>query len=135
MELSPSGVNRVANAVLGLVPSIGGLVYAVEAAGGLSRLVAGVVVVGGAVLGVRGYRLGVTCRGGHLTVRGYLWTRVIPRQYVVGITGFPAVRWRPPAGRMRWTPISAFVASRGETSGAAAAKADAVARLRRWAGQ
>ncbi|MFC9596128.1 hypothetical protein ACFTUC_40840 [Streptomyces sp. NPDC056944] len=132
-ELVPLRVNRVANAVLGLAPGAGLLAYGVEAATVPERAVAAVAVLVCGGLAVRGYRAGVRCEAGRLVVRGFLWSRAIPRTAVTGVTGFPAVRWTSPGGRRRWTPVAAFTTVSGETRGVRSRKRDNTARLRRWA--
>jgi hypothetical protein len=67
-----------------------------------------------------------------VTVRGYLRTRVIPRDSITEITDFPAVRWTAPNGRKRWTPISALMTSSREPVRITEAKEDALAQLRQW---
>lgn len=133
MELSATRPNRLANGCLGAVPAAACIAYATQATTPLPRLVACVLAVVSALLAGRGYRLGVTCSAGRLTVRGYLRTRVIPRERVVAVTAFPGVRWVGPSGRARWTPVTAFVPSPGENTAARERKESAVAWLRRWA--
>ncbi|GAA3794344.1 hypothetical protein ACFS5L_37450 [Streptomyces phyllanthi] len=133
MELSPSLWNRVANSGLGVVPGVVSVLYWAQAGDGLRRLAAGVAVVGCAVLAVRGCRLGASCAGGKLTVRGYLRTRVIPRASITEITDFPAVRWTTGTGCTRWTPITAFATAAGETAGSRGSKERSIASIRRWA--
>lgn len=93
VELSPSMLNRLANSSLGAVPAVAAGAYASQAGSGFSRLAACFAVMGFAILAVRGYRLGVTCERGRLSIRGYLRTRVIARECITEITDFPAVRW------------------------------------------
>ena len=132
MELRPTAVNRVAHAGLGLVPGVLAAGEGVRATGAADRVTAGVIAVLCAVLAVRGYRLGVRCAAGRLTVRGWLWTRTIERDRVTEVTGFPAVRWTAPSGRRRWTPVGAFVSDGGELAAVRRSKRDNRAALRRW---
>ncbi|MEU1621728.1 hypothetical protein ABZ479_31075 [Streptomyces sp. NPDC005722] len=134
MELSPTRTNRLANGCPGALPAAACVAYATQAPAALPRLAACVLAVVSAVLAVRGHRLGVTCSAGRLTIRGYLRTRVIPRERVTTVTAVPAVRWTGPSGRARWTPVTAFVASPGESTAARERKEYAVEKLRRWAG-
>ncbi|MEU3973666.1 hypothetical protein [Streptomyces bacillaris] len=133
MQLSPTPLNRLANSCLGVVPAVAGIAYAAQADHGVSRLVAGLVVIAFVVLAVRGYRLGVTCEHARMTVRGYLRTRVIDRERISEVTDFPAVRWTAPSGHQRWTPLMAFRTSPGEFSATRLSKEHAVSKLRRWA--
>ncbi|MET9654981.1 hypothetical protein ABZZ44_32550 [Streptomyces sp. NPDC006460] len=133
MELRPIAVNRVAHAGLGIVPGVLAVGEGVGATGAADRVTAGVIAALCAVLGVRGYRLGVRCAAGRLTVRGWFWTRTIERHRVTEITGFPAVRWTAPSGRRRWTPVTAFMSDGGELAVVRRSKRDNRAALRRWA--
>ncbi|MFI8290774.1 hypothetical protein ACIGBL_16755 [Streptomyces sp. NPDC085614] len=133
MELRPTAVNRAANAGLGLVPGVLACVEGVRATGAADRATAGVIAALCAVIAVRGYRVGVRCAAGRLTVRGWLWTRTIERDRITAVTGFPAVRWTAPSGRRRWTPVGAFVGNEGELAGVRRRKRDNRAALRRWA--
>ncbi|MFD8209073.1 hypothetical protein ACFV2S_22090 [Streptomyces sp. NPDC059695] len=129
----PTRVNRAAHTVLGLAPGAGLLGYGAEASTAPERAVAVAAFLACAGLAVRGYRAGVRCEAERLVVRGFLWSRVIPRAAVTGVTGFPAVRWTSPGGRRRWTPVAAFTTASGETSGARSRKRENTVRLRRWA--
>ncbi|MEU2236038.1 hypothetical protein [Streptomyces vietnamensis] len=129
----PTPANRVANTALGVVLGLGCLAYGAEAGTAGERTAAVVAVLVCAVLAVRGFRAGVRCEGERLVVRGYAWTRVIPRAAVTEVTDFPAVRWTSPGGRRRWTPVVAFAEVSGELDGARACKRSNTARLRRWA--
>lgn len=135
MELSPPLSNRLGNACLGAVPAVGAVAYLAQADTGFARLMACFAVIGFAVLSVRGYRLGVTCERGTLSIRGNLRTRVIARECVTQITDFPAVRWTARNGGRRWTPITAFMTSPSEASATRLHKAHATRELRRWAGR
>lgn len=59
---------------------------------------------------VRGYRMAVIVKSGSVTVRGFLWSRTIPRDAVLDLTVLPAIRWRDRRGRRRWSPLVMFVA-------------------------
>lgn len=130
MELVPWG--RLANSGLGLVPAAGSLVYTAQAPDGYPRLAGCTVLLVCVVIAVRGYRLGVSCGDAELTVRGYLWTRTIPRGSITEITGFPAVRWTDSRGRGHWSPLWAFHTSSGEPTRTTAAKERNTEALRRW---
>lgn len=67
--------------------------------------------VAGVTVMVRGYRMGVTVTAEKVVVRGLLRSRTVPRDRVVGLTRLPALRWRSASGRLRWTPITAFIDS------------------------
>ncbi|WP_203590831.1 PH domain-containing protein [Streptomyces sp. SID13031] len=76
----------------------------------LVAVIAGAVVcVAAAVyLAFLGWRLGVVCDGEGIEVHGLLRSRRIPRDAIVAITNFPAVRWKTVDGKSHWTPIFAF---------------------------
>lgn len=128
-------LNRLANSSLGAVPAVAAGAYASQAGSGFSRLAACFAVMGFAILAVRGYRLGVTCERGRLSIRGYLRTRVIARECITEITDFPAVRWTARKGGKRWTPVTAFMTNPSELSTTRLHKARALRELRRWAGR
>ena len=60
--------------------------------------------------GLRSFRAGVAV-GDDVEVRGYLWSRRVPRASVLGVTGFPSVVWRDAAGRRHRSPILALMAN------------------------
>lgn len=109
MELKPLLITRVCNA--SVWPILAGVVVIA-----LRDDLPVVAVVGGAVvcvalavyLGFLGWRLGVVCDSDNIEVHGLFRSRRIPREEIVAITNFPAVRWKNAAGQSRWTPIFAF---------------------------
>ncbi|MEU0094602.1 hypothetical protein [Kribbella sp. NPDC006257] len=110
MELKPLLVTRIANA---LVWPVLGVVVVVELISNGARVAvvvvgAGVCLAGAAYLGLLGWRLGVVCEEAALEVHGLFRRRRIPREEIIAITDFPAVRWKAPGGRVRWSPIFAF---------------------------
>jgi hypothetical protein len=123
----------VAYAAPWVVPAVGAVAYVAESPDALSWGAAAVVLALSATLTVRGCRIGVRCEADRLVVRGLLWTRAIPRQQIRAVTDFPAVRWETAAGRGRWTPVTAFMSGADEFASLSEAKAQCVARLRRWA--
>jgi hypothetical protein len=133
VEILPPRPVRVAYAAPWFVSAPGAVAYGAERLDPLSWGVAAVVLALSATLTVRGYRIGVRCEADRLVVRGLLWTRAIPRQRIRAVTDFPAVRWNTAAGRGRWTPVTAFMSGAGELASLRHAKAQCVARLRRWA--
>lgn len=133
MDILPPTTARVACAAPWALVAAGSVVFGASSTDVLSRCGAGAVLALGAILAVRGYRLGVRCEADRLVVRGLLRTRVIPRRRIRAVTGFPAVRWVTGAGRVRWTPVTAFMSGGGELASVRAAKAQCLARLRRWA--
>ncbi|MER6423876.1 hypothetical protein [Streptomyces sp. NPDC001137] len=133
MEILPPRPARVACAAPWVVPAAGAVVFGAGSADALSWSAAGAVLALSVMLTVRGYRIGVRCEADRLVVRGLLWTRVIPRQWIRAVTDFPAVRWQTAAGRSRWTPVTAFMSSTGEPASLREAKAKCLAQLRRWA--
>lgn len=128
-------LNRLANSSPGAVPAAAAVAYAAQASSGFSRVTACFAVMGFVILSVRGYRLGVTCERGRLSIRGYLRTRVIARECITEITDFPAIRWTARKGGKRWTPITAFMANPSELSTTRLHKARAIEELRGWAGR
>lgn len=86
---------------------LGGFLPIVD--GSVELLTIGAVVgTVGMWLAVRGYRVGVAVTPAAVIVRGYLWSRTVPRAAVVEVTGFPALRWQGSGPKLRWTPIVAF---------------------------
>ncbi|MER8043127.1 hypothetical protein [Streptomyces sp. NPDC094032] len=126
MDLLPTVPNRIANASLGVVPSVAFVLQASEAGWALAAALACLP------LAVRGWRMGVRCEQGHLVVRGLVWSRRIERGRITGLTDFPAVRWIDRGGRRRWTPVLALVRASGEPASADDRKRENEARLRRW---
>jgi hypothetical protein len=70
----------------------------------------------GALLSARMFAAGVDCNNETVTIRGYLWSRSIPVDDVVGVDAGPytrlfrgaALRWTDRHGRVRSSSISAF---------------------------
>ena len=54
---------------------------------------------------VRGYRMMVRVDADQVVIRGWWWTRNVPRTAVRTVTVFPALRWVDRAGRRRWSPL------------------------------
>jgi hypothetical protein len=109
VELKPLLIARVSNALVWPVLAV----VAVIALIGNEAPVAVVVVVGigclaaAVYLGLQGWRVGVVCEETAIEIHGLFRNRRIPREEIVAITTFPAVRWKT-AGQARWTPIFAF---------------------------
>jgi len=89
-------------------------------------------VVAGAYLAVRAPGCEVVCDQRGVVVRGWLWTRTMPRRAVLEVTDFPAVRWRDGRGRPRWTPLSMLWTSSRMLPVFVAHSQEQVRRLRRW---
>jgi hypothetical protein len=117
--LRPLAVSRVANAVPGLL--IATIAWPVWVESHLETPIRGAAVctaiVAGSILAVRGYRIGVTCRGDSATVRGFFRTRMIRRDQITELTVFPAIVWHDTAGRRHWSPVIALM-DNGRASGA-----------------
>ena len=108
MDLKPLLVNRVLNAVgwlLIISLPIGALLESE-----LSGKVLGAVLFGvlGVFLAVRGYRAGASYGADEIVIRGFIYSRRIPKVRITQITEFPAVRWTREDGKARWSPIFAF---------------------------
>lgn len=132
MDLAPPKRGRVANSSLGLLPAASSILYGAQANAVYPRLAAGLALLASAVIAVRGYRLGAVCRNSELIVRGYLFTRAIPRAGIIEITDFPAVRWTDASGRPRWSPLWFLNVGPHEIPEMRASKSRDIARLRRW---
>jgi len=92
-------------------------------------------VLAGIYLAVRAPGCEVVCDQRGVVVRGWLWTRTLPRKAVVEVTDFPAVRWRDGRGRVRWTPLGMFWTSSRMLPVFVAHSEEQVRRLRRWVRQ
>jgi hypothetical protein len=68
-------------------------------------------VVLGLGLAVRGYRMAVVVDEDRVTVRGLTWSRTVPAADVVTVSGgaVPLLRWRAASGRVRSSPVVAFM--------------------------
>lgn len=116
MELRPLLITKVATALGMEVLPITAAITMAEDEPGPPVWAAAVLVVGGLVfapLAVRGYRMGVTCSHRHVTVRGLFRTRHVPVPSILEVTDFPALVWRLPGERRRWTPITVFMQGAG----------------------
>jgi hypothetical protein len=109
--LRPLRITRFANGVPGVFIVLMTLGLGSGRPVPLSWLPTVILLAVGVVLAVRGYRMGVRYDDTAVTVYGLLRTRVILKASIVEITPFPAVRWRAASGRLRWTPVTAFLES------------------------
>lgn len=133
VRLEPLPVTRVANAALGALVAVTGVFLVVDAAlPDLARLAGVLVAAAGVVLAVRGWRLGVMCERGEVAVRGLLRTPTIPRDAVIELTDFPALRWRSTGPLPGWTPIVAFLGSPRVLPRIERHNDEQLRRLRRW---
>jgi hypothetical protein len=124
-------VNRLANAMPGAALIGFGLMTLLHGDG--PTRVGGILAVLGVVLAYRGYRLAVETRSNSLTVWGMLRTRVIPRAAISEVTDYPAVVWTNAQGKVRWSPVLAFLTPQRALPGVAEHHAACVKRLRQWA--
>lgn len=107
LELRPLLISRLFNAVPGVL-LVGLAARLAFYMGPYAYLLAVIVASAGGVGAFRGYRMGVTVKADTVIVRGLTWSRTIPRRSLIGLTTFPALRWRSESGRTRWTPMTAF---------------------------
>ena len=128
VELRPLLVSRFANLVPGALVLVLGLWGGF--AGDLPWLVAAVPAVVGAVLAVRGYRLGVTITDRDLVIHGLVLTRTIPRGLIAGVTDWPEVVWRSPLPGPQHSRIVAFRNSASALRAIRRHNAECVATLR-----
>jgi hypothetical protein len=78
---------------------------------------------------VRGYRMMVRVDADHVVIRGWWWTRTVPRTAVRTVTVFPALRWVDRAGRRRWSPLWMFVQPTLQRDRQLDAEVDALTRV------
>jgi hypothetical protein len=129
--MRPQLVNRVANPLPGVAATVLGFAALAPESG---WWVAGSVLIPvGALVAVRGYRLGVETHQASVQVRGMLRTRSIPRGAIQQITDCPAIAWTDTTGRARWTPVTAFITPGRTLTPIASHHADCVKQLRKWA--
>jgi len=114
VTVRPLLISRLACAVPGGAGVVFGAVLLAGSQDVVAVVVSAALIVLGAVVAVRGYRLGVTCRDGQVLVRGLSWSRTVRADRVTELTLFPALRWEADTGRARWTPILAFWSTGGE---------------------
>jgi len=103
-------ISRIAQVVvwLGLGVAVIGTLIARQGPDPLILGISAVVAALSVVLAIRSYRMSVRYGPDGIQVRGFLLSRWIPRDEIIRITGFPAVRWQSASGKARWTPIFAF---------------------------
>jgi len=104
-----------------LVPSVGrralgagtaasgaaGWTWLAAVSGGAAQFGAAVVATASAWMALCLVRQSVTVTDSTVVVRGWLWSRRVPREAVTAVTGWPAIRWSS-GGRERWTPVHAL---------------------------
>ncbi|WP_299039167.1 hypothetical protein [uncultured Pseudokineococcus sp.] len=131
--MRPLAVARVGNVTPGVSLVLLAWLLATDGDLGSWRWPAAVVAVPlGVYLAVRAPGCEVVCDQRGVVVRGWLWTRTVPRKAVVEVTDFPAVRWRDGRGRARWTPLSMFWTSPRMLPIFVDHSEHQVDRLRRW---
>ncbi|GAA2758435.1 hypothetical protein F4554_005523 [Actinopolymorpha rutila] len=133
LVLRPLVATRLANGALGLcvVVAAGG-VFSEFGPSLLGLVLTAACGSAGLVLAVRGYRSGVLCEHGRVTVRGFLWTRTIARSHIVEVTDFPAIRWQTESGRPRWTPITTLMVDSRQLPYVNTHNLRSIGELRRW---
>ena len=131
--LLPPPVQRVASSGPGLAVVFIGLAAFQY---GFEWWLSSSTVLTGAWIAIRGYRMAVTCDGWSITVRGQLHTQKIAKGDIsaihTNIDGLPAILWRRPGGRKRWSPILAFSGSKRDLSHFHERKIEQLERIRRW---
>jgi hypothetical protein len=104
VRVRPLLVSRIANILPGTAVLVVGGGLSLDGPAALTGPGVVVSVLVGAVLAVRGYRLGVEAQDDDVVVHGLLRSR----RALTAVTLFPALRWRDKRGRVRWTPVIAF---------------------------
>ena len=108
--MSQQLISRIAQVLFWLV--VGGVVvgYLIDTQGAEPLIlgIAALVVALSVFLALRSFRMGVRYGAEGIEVRGLVRSRRIPRDQIIRITDFPAVRWQSATGKARWTPIFAF---------------------------
>jgi hypothetical protein len=132
VELRPLLITRIANVLPGGVLAGFGVEWWFQATGDWQHLGAAVLTAAGAILAVRGYRVGVRYENETLTVRGIFRSRKISRSSISSITALPAVRWSSKSGRSVWTPIIAFAELDTVIPPVARRNEEAIEELERW---
>jgi hypothetical protein len=105
MLIRPLVVTRFANSMPGAAVIVIGLALVINTSVQVPPLIGGAVTAVGVVLAVRGFRTGARLNRTSVTVRGYLWSRTIPRRAITELTTLPALRWTSRSGASRWTPL------------------------------
>lgn len=108
--MKPLLITRVSNALVWPVLAVVVVVALIGSDAHLAVVViaAGVCLAAAAYLGLLGWRVGVVCEEAAIEVHGLFRRRRIPREEIIAVTNFPAVRWKSSSGRVRWSPIFAF---------------------------
>jgi len=134
MTLYPHLANRIGT---GAAPAVLAFFAAWELAqrGMPAWLLAAILVVG-AILGVRGYRMGVTCTDSALVVRGMFLTRTISRSAITSVheeaRTIPRVMWRAENGKSRWVLLLAFAVNKEELPFTRRLKVSQLSKIMTW---
>ena len=129
--LKPFLISRIAMAAMGLIALSFGSTWIGDWPPAVGVPVGGVVAVVGAVAMVRGLLYRVTLEADRMRIHGYLWSRTIPKQSIVSVTRFPAVRWHDDAGSKHWSPLIGFMRGRS-APGVEDHNRGEEAELRKW---
>lgn len=127
LRLSPSLQRRAVTAAYATFAALLSAAIATRSSGAVQIGAASVVAIC-AWIAICAGRQAVLITDSNILVRGWLWSRRIPRHAVTGMTDWPAIRWSK-RGRDRWTPIHAFYQP-GPLPKFAPADRDNLARLR-----
>jgi hypothetical protein len=106
VRLSPTKQRKIVNALAATVAALGFAGVASWSAGPFIAVAAAVSVLC-AWLAICAMRQCVILTSSTITVRGWLWSRRVPRDAVTAVTDWPAIRWSS-GDRDRWTPVHAF---------------------------
>src|SRR5436190_21898705 len=106
VRLSPTMHRKIVNALAAAVAAVGFVGVASWSTGPFVAVAAAVSVLC-AWMAVSAIRQCVILSSSTIIVRGWLWSRRVPRDAVTAITDWPAIRWSS-GDRDRWSPVHAF---------------------------
>lgn len=134
MTLYPHMASRI---VTGAAPALLAILVAWMAAQrGMPAWLLATILIVGALLAVRGYRMGVTCTDSALVVRGMFLTRTISRSAITSIhedvRTIPRVVWRNKSGMSRWSPIWVFAVKERELRFTSRPKVSQLLKIVTW---
>jgi hypothetical protein len=83
---------------------------------------------------IRSFRAGVKCEARGLLIRGWFWSRTIPKDQIVRVTNRKFVEWTSKRGRTRYSPLPMFWTWPRSYDSLDSYNSDALMTVTRWIG-
>jgi hypothetical protein len=81
---------------------------------------------------IRSFRAGVKCEDHRLLIRGWFWSRTIPKEQIVCVTNRKFVEWTSKRGTKRYSPLLMFWTWPRSYDSLDSYNSDALTTVSRW---